>query len=93
MAVTVLVYIQDNISWTIGFGIPSAAMAIAILLFLAGSPRYTHVKPTERSVRGLEPSPATKIQLKPKSTPSAWAQGRGAQTASSRAEAGYWLCQ
>lgn len=48
LAVTVLVYIQDNYSWTVGFGIPAAAMAIAMLLFVAGSPRYTHVEPTER---------------------------------------------
>ena len=40
--------LQDNISWTIGFGIPAAAMAAAMLLFVAGSPQYTHVEPTER---------------------------------------------
>ena len=39
---------QDNISWTIGFGIPAAAMAVAMLLFVAGSRYYTHVEPTER---------------------------------------------
>ena len=40
--------LQDNISWTIGFGIPAAAMAVAMLLFVAGSRYYTHVEPTER---------------------------------------------
>jgi len=40
--------VQDNISWTVGFGIPAAAMAVAMLLFVAGSRYYTHVEPTER---------------------------------------------
>lgn len=50
LAVTVIVYIQDNISWAIGFGVPACAMVIAILLFVAGSKRYTHVEPTESPV-------------------------------------------
>ncbi len=45
---TIIVYIQNNISWALGFGIPAAAMVLAIVLFVAGSPRYTHVEPTER---------------------------------------------
>jgi dipeptide/tripeptide permease len=48
-AVTALChYVQDNISWAIGFGIPAAAMVLAIVLFVAGSKSYTHVPPTER---------------------------------------------
>jgi dipeptide/tripeptide permease len=39
---------KDNISWAIGFGIPAAAMVLAIALFVAGSKNYTHVPPTER---------------------------------------------
>lgn len=39
---------QDNISWAIGFGVPACAMVLAIVLFVAGSKRYTHVEPTER---------------------------------------------
>lgn len=50
LAVTVIVYIQDNISWAIGFGVPACAMVIAILLFVAGSSRYKHVAPTESPV-------------------------------------------
>lgn len=44
-AVTVLVYIQTNVSWGLGFGIPTAAMAIACVLFFAGTPLYRHKPP------------------------------------------------
>ncbi|CAL5228309.1 g11415 [Coccomyxa viridis] len=47
LAVTVVVYVQDSISWAIGFAIPTVAMAIAIITFTAGSSLYTHVEPTE----------------------------------------------
>lgn len=50
LAVTVIVYVQDNISWAIGFGIPAAAMVLAIVLFVAGAKNYTHVPPTESPV-------------------------------------------
>ena len=50
LAVTVVVYVQDSISWAIGFAIPTVAMAIAIITFTAGSSLYTHVEPTERCV-------------------------------------------
>lgn len=50
---TVVVYVQDSISWAIGFAIPTVAMAIAIMTFTAGSSLYTHVEPTERYVRVL----------------------------------------
>ena len=40
--------LQESVSWAIGFGIPAVAMALAVIIFMAGSPRYTHVEPTER---------------------------------------------
>lgn len=40
-------YVQDAISWSLGFALPAAAMASAVLLFLAGSANYRHVAPTE----------------------------------------------
>jgi len=49
LAVTVVVYIQDSISWAIGFAIPAVAMLLAILTFVGGSSKYRHVEPTERS--------------------------------------------
>ena len=47
LAVTCIVWIQENLSWAIGFAIPAACMAIAILVFIAGSRRYKHVAPSE----------------------------------------------
>ena len=48
VAVTVVVYIQVEISWAIGFAIPAATMAIAICIFVGGGSLYKHVEPTER---------------------------------------------
>ncbi|XP_078434015.1 protein NRT1/ PTR FAMILY 5.10-like [Wolffia australiana] len=41
-AVTVLLmsYLQDNVGWGVGFGLPCASMAVASALFLSGSPTY-----------------------------------------------------
>lgn len=47
LAVTVVVWVQENIGWAIGFAIPAGCMAIAIMLFIAGSPLYKHTLPTE----------------------------------------------
>jgi peptide/histidine transporter 3/4 len=46
IAATAVVYVQENISWTIGFAIPTVAMLVAIVVFVAGRPRYRHVQPT-----------------------------------------------
>ncbi|KAH0991510.1 hypothetical protein GBA52_002993 [Prunus armeniaca] len=42
---TLVVYIQDSVSWALGFGIPTLLMLSVIPLFLAGSKIYHHVKP------------------------------------------------
>ncbi|KAG2425090.1 hypothetical protein HXX76_013999 [Chlamydomonas incerta] len=47
IACTVIVYIQDQISWTVGFAIPAVVMGMAVLLFVAGRKVYRHVAPTE----------------------------------------------
>ncbi|KAE9599737.1 hypothetical protein Lal_00045340 [Lupinus albus] len=44
-ALTIVVYIQDNMGWGLGLGIPSIAMLISIIAFVLGSPLYKHVKP------------------------------------------------
>ncbi|KAG5552680.1 hypothetical protein RHGRI_010695 [Rhododendron griersonianum] len=44
-ALTVVVYVQDNVGWGLGFGIPTIAMAISIIAFVVGSPLYRKVKP------------------------------------------------
>ncbi|KAI3460689.1 hypothetical protein Pfo_017352 [Paulownia fortunei] len=38
----VLNYIQDNISWGIGFGIPCISMAIALTIFMLGTKSYRY---------------------------------------------------
>ncbi|PHT39158.1 Protein NRT1/ PTR FAMILY 5.2 [Capsicum baccatum] len=42
---TVLVYIQDNVGWSLGYGLPTLGLVISIMLFLAGSAFYRHKKP------------------------------------------------
>ncbi|KAK2966761.1 hypothetical protein RJ640_018330 [Escallonia rubra] len=43
---TILVYIQENVGWTLGYGIPTLGLAISITVFLVGTPFYRHKKPT-----------------------------------------------
>nr|BAJ95375.1 predicted protein [Hordeum vulgare subsp. vulgare] len=42
---TVLVYLQDNVSWSIGYGIPTLGLVASIVIFLAGTPVYRHKLP------------------------------------------------
>ncbi|KAJ7544439.1 hypothetical protein O6H91_09G079600 [Diphasiastrum complanatum] len=41
-AVTVLVYIQDNVGWSLGFGIPAILMTLSLTCFLCGYKFYRH---------------------------------------------------
>ncbi|KAK9087804.1 hypothetical protein Syun_030198 [Stephania yunnanensis] len=45
LANTFLVYIQDNMSWALGYGIPTVGLAISTLIFLVGTPLYRHKVP------------------------------------------------
>ncbi|KAK8457803.1 hypothetical protein SEVIR_3G249500v4 [Setaria viridis] len=45
LAVTVVVYIQDNVGWGWGFGIPAVAMFVSIVVFVVGYPLYVRLKP------------------------------------------------
>lgn len=45
VANTVIVYIQDNIGWDWGLGIPTVAMAISIVAFMFGYPLYRKIDP------------------------------------------------
>ncbi|KAG6388869.1 hypothetical protein SASPL_150305 [Salvia splendens] len=40
LAFLILNYIQDNLSWELGFGIPYIVMLVVLLLYLLGSPTY-----------------------------------------------------
>ncbi|KAL8486682.1 hypothetical protein ACS0TY_023394 [Phlomoides rotata] len=43
---TVLVYIQDNVGWSLGYGLPTLGLLMSIMIFLAGTPFYRHKPPT-----------------------------------------------
>lgn len=45
IASSLLVWVQDNVSWGWGFGIPAVAMAIAVLSFFSGTRLYRNQKP------------------------------------------------
>ncbi|XP_057811075.1 protein NRT1/ PTR FAMILY 2.13-like [Salvia miltiorrhiza] len=45
IALTLVVYIQDSVSWVWGFGIPTALMLFAIVLFFVGTNFYVYVVP------------------------------------------------
>ncbi|KAL0446895.1 UNVERIFIED_CONTAM: protein NRT1/ PTR FAMILY 3.1 [Sesamum latifolium] len=45
VATTVIVYVQDNIGWGWGLGIPTAAMFLSIIAFIFGYPLYRKVDP------------------------------------------------
>ncbi|XP_050235927.1 protein NRT1/ PTR FAMILY 2.13-like [Mercurialis annua] len=53
IALTVVVYIQDSVSWALGFAIPTFLMLASIFLFLIGNKIYVHVKPQGSIFSGL----------------------------------------
>ncbi|KAL1218560.1 Protein NRT1/ PTR FAMILY 3.1 [Cardamine amara subsp. amara] len=46
VAVTVLVYIQDNVGWGLGLGIPTVAMFLSVIAFVGGFKLYRHLDPS-----------------------------------------------
>ncbi|XWS15379.1 hypothetical protein CRYUN_Cryun35bG0091500 [Craigia yunnanensis] len=55
IAFLVLNYIQDNLSWVLGFGIPCIVMVVALLVFLCGTTTYRY------SAKRDEKSPFVRI--------------------------------
>lgn len=53
IALTVVVYIQDSISWILGFGIPTGLMLASILLFFIGTKLYVYIKPEGSVFSGI----------------------------------------
>ncbi|KAL5580817.1 hypothetical protein UlMin_013259 [Ulmus minor] len=45
IAFSVLVWVQENVSWGLGFGIPAVAMAVAVVSFFSGTRLYRYQKP------------------------------------------------
>ncbi|XP_021723831.1 protein NRT1/ PTR FAMILY 3.1-like [Chenopodium quinoa] len=46
VAVTVLVYVQENIGWGVGLGIPTVLMVLSITSFVFGYRLYRHLDPS-----------------------------------------------
>ncbi|KAK8938231.1 Nitrate transporter 1.7 [Platanthera guangdongensis] len=53
ISLIVMVYIQNYVSWSVGFAIPTALMLLAILLFFIGAPLYVHVSPEGSIFSGI----------------------------------------
>ncbi|CAI0386776.1 unnamed protein product [Linum tenue] len=53
VSLTVIVYIQDSVSWALGFGIPTAFMFGSIFLFFMGTRIYVHVMPEGSVFSGI----------------------------------------
>lgn len=45
IALTAVVYVQTNISWAVGFAIPTICLALSITIFLVGRHAYIYLKP------------------------------------------------
>ncbi|KAH9295089.1 hypothetical protein KI387_038677, partial [Taxus chinensis] len=45
VATTVIVYIQANVSWALGFGICAALTGISVVLFFSGTKLYNRIRP------------------------------------------------
>ncbi|KAK3138779.1 hypothetical protein QOZ80_5AG0373340 [Eleusine coracana subsp. coracana] len=45
LALTLVVYIQENVGWGWGFGIPAIAMFVSIMIFVVAYPLYVRAKP------------------------------------------------
>lgn len=53
IALTVVVYIQDSVSWIVGFGIPTGLMVASIVLFFVGTKLYVYIKPDGSVFSGI----------------------------------------
>ncbi|GER32138.1 major facilitator superfamily protein [Striga asiatica] len=53
IALTLVVYIQDAVSWVWGFGIPTALMLCSIVLFFVGTRLYVYVHPEGSCFTGV----------------------------------------
>jgi solute carrier family 15 (peptide/histidine transporter), member 3/4 len=45
LAVTGVVYVQDNVGWGWGLGVPAACMSVSLAAFVAGYPMYRRLEP------------------------------------------------
>lgn len=55
VTLSILNYIQDNLNWVLGFGIPCILMVLSLVVFLLGTKIYRY------SLKGEEKSPFLRI--------------------------------
>jgi peptide/histidine transporter 3/4 len=53
LGLSVVVYIQDNLGWTVGFGVPVVLMFIATLSFFLATPFYVMLEAKKNMLTGL----------------------------------------
>ncbi|KAL3631107.1 hypothetical protein CASFOL_024091 [Castilleja foliolosa] len=53
ISLTLVVYIQDKVSWVWGFGIPTTLMLCATVLYFVGMRYYVYVKPEGSALTGV----------------------------------------
>ena len=53
LAATVVVYVQQSVSWAMGFGIPTIAAALSIVFFVLGTPLYRYETPLGSPLKEL----------------------------------------
>lgn len=45
-ATTILVYVQENVGWTLGYALPTLGLFISSIIFVIGTPFYRHKLPS-----------------------------------------------
>uniref|UniRef100_A0A2N9F5W4 Major facilitator superfamily (MFS) profile domain-containing protein n=1 Tax=Fagus sylvatica TaxID=28930 RepID=A0A2N9F5W4_FAGSY len=82
IAVTLIVYIQDKLGWTVGFGIPALLMFLSALSFYLASPFYVKSKANSSLLTGFTQVVVASyknrhIQLSSQATPEMFHHGKG----------------
>nr|KYP56054.1 putative peptide transporter At1g52190 family [Cajanus cajan] len=53
VSLTLIVYVQSNVSWAIGLGIPAALMLISCIVYFMGAKIYVKVKPSGSPITSI----------------------------------------
>ncbi|XP_010498295.1 PREDICTED: protein NRT1/ PTR FAMILY 2.9-like [Camelina sativa] len=53
LSLTLIVYVQSNMSWSIGLAIPAILMLLGCIIFFAGSKLYVKVKPSGSPIHNI----------------------------------------
>lgn len=74
IALTAIVYIQDNVGWKVGYGVPAALMLLSTIFFFLASPLYLKNKVQSSLLTGFAQVIAVayknrKLSLPPKNSP------------------------